>query len=187
VRPNGFIARIFEPEGDTGGVAPHVEAAVRGVANASEAADAMQAVYADMPCRPVIISAFRLYFSALAEADGPSLVHCTAGKDRTGIAAALLHRLMGVHHDDMFADYMLTNTAGKAEERLTYGVAMMRRNFGAELSDESARALVTVAPRYLEAAFAAIEARFGSIEAYLHDEIGIDPAMRQTLEKRLLV
>src|SRR3546814_13205778 len=80
--------------------------------------------------------------AALAEYDAPSLVHCVAGKDRTGFAVAIVHRLLGVHDDDLMHDYLLTNTAGRIEERIAQGAAHIRARYGAEIKDEAVRTII---------------------------------------------
>src|SRR3546814_12315258 len=77
--------------------------------------------YAGMPYRPALVATLRLYLAALAEYDTPSLVHCVAGTDRTGLAVALVNRLLGVHEDDLMHAYLLTNTAGTIHERIAQG------------------------------------------------------------------
>lgn len=102
-RPKSCFLRIGETAGS--GNAPHIEAA-RDVATAEQAHAAMVRLYALMPFRPKLVEVLRLYFGALAESTGATLLHCLAGKDRTGLAAALLHRLVGVHqdHGGLFVD-----------------------------------------------------------------------------------
>lgn len=185
-RPEGFSARIVMVNDETAGLAPHIEAA-RQVNDPDSAAAAMRAGYAEMPFRPKLVEVMSGYFQALAGEDGPSLIHCMAGKDRTGIAVALFHKAMGVHHDDMMADYMLTNQAGNIEQRIAAGAITVRKAFGAHLDDPSVRALMTVEPSYLESAFAEIAVRHGSTDAYLEEILGVTPAVRARLTASLII
>jgi protein tyrosine/serine phosphatase len=140
-----------------------------------------------MPCRPVVIAALRGYFRALAATDGPSLIHCAAGKDRTGVAVALFHTALGVHRDDIMADYLLTNVSGRSEQRVAAAMAAIRTLYGERLDEDAAHALVSAAPDYLEAAFAGIERGHGSVEAYLRDVLGVDAAWHEAAARRLIV
>jgi hypothetical protein len=190
-RPEGFAGKVFfvdhapEPTGSDM-VAPHVAAAQ--VARARDAA-AMRAmmthVYTTLPFRPTQLAAMRLYFSELAKSDRSSLVHCLAGKDRTGVAVAMLHRAVGVHYDDVMADYLLTNTAGDVEARIAAGAQAIRVRSGT-IDPEAMRVLMSVEPEYLDTAFAAIVDRYGSEDGYL-SALGADEGLRERLRERLVV
>jgi protein tyrosine/serine phosphatase len=186
-RPANFAAQILYADGETadGGHAPHV-AVARDVITAADAHEAMLRFYPTMPFRPNQIAVYRLYFEALAERDGPSLLHCLAGKDRTGVAAALLHMVMGVHPDDVMADYMLTNSAGNVERRIAAGAKKVRDSFGETMQEDAVRILMSVHPAYLEAALASIRAAHGSVEGYAQDVLGVDMARLAKIEARLL-
>ena len=132
------------------------------------------------------VDLFSRYFRALAEMDGPILIHCAAGKDRTGLLAALTHRLLGVGEDDIFEDYLLTNTAARIEERMHLVADVIKEHTGRTPTDEAVRAAMAVEAPYLEAAFAAIEARHGDVGAYLEEALGVDAAARAAIEARLL-
>jgi len=187
-RPDGFEGAVLFADGETTTqlAAPHIEAA-RNVRTADDAMKAMIASYCDMPFRPVLVGSMRLYFDSLATRDGPSLVHCLAGKDRTGVAVALLHHLLGVNDDDVMADYLLTNVAGNVERRIAAGARLVRKNHGPDISDEAVRTLMTAHPAWLDAMFAAIRDRHGSIRDYADVVLGVSPELLAALEDRLLI
>ena len=185
-RANGFAAEIVFTDGETTGsdpVAPHEEVA-RVVRTASDAHRRMAELYKSMPFRPVLAAALQHYFAALADRDGVNLVHCLAGKDRTGIAVAVLHDLLGVHPDDIMADYLLTNTAGNIERRLAAGARMIRAGVGRDMDDDAVRTVMSVHPEYLDNAFAAIHAEHGSVAAYAEARLDVLPVMRARLIAR---
>jgi protein-tyrosine phosphatase len=185
-RGPGFAAQVLFAEGETAGAggAAHAVAA-RDVRTAEDAHAAMRDLYAFMPLRPNLQAALRHYFAALADRPGASLVHCFAGKDRTGLAVALLHRLLGVHRDDMVADYMLTNTAGDGERRIAAGAESIRRS-RPQASEQAIRVLMKVHPAWLDAALATVERDFGAVEDYAAHVLGVDGAMRDRLTAQLV-
>jgi protein tyrosine/serine phosphatase len=183
-----FTGEVLFHPGETAsaaGRAVHEEAA-RNVKTAEDARAAMQSLYQTLPFRPVLVGTYRLYMKALADRQGASLLHCLAGKDRTGLAAALVHHLLGVHADDIMADYLLTNTAGNAEARIEAGARHVREGFGAGMEDAAVRVLMGVEAPFLETAFASICERHGSVEAYAAEVLGVTPPVLAAIERNLI-
>ena len=131
------------------------------------------------------IDLFRRYFSALGEGEGAILIHCAAGKDRTGLLAALTHHLAGVSREDIIADYLLTNDEARLAVRAPLYATWIKETTGREPSAEFVRATLGVEAQYLEAGLKAIEARYGSLDAYLSGVLGVDDALRAKIEARL--
>lgn len=184
-RSENFNARILYAEGNTAGLVPHLQAA-GGAIDVATARTRMVDVYAGMPYRPVLVNTLRLYLAALAEYDAPSLVHCVAGKDRTGFAVAIVHRLLGVHEDDMMADYLLTNSAGRIDERIAQGAGVIRARYGAAVSDDAIRTLMSVNPIFLDAALATIRRDHGDVAGYAESVLNLTPAMHEAMIDRLV-
>ena len=125
---------------------------------------------------------FAMAFDALAEADAlPAVFHCAAGKDRTGLLAALLLGSLGVSHDDIVADYVLT-VEGMARFRVwadrewpewTQRMASMPKAFSAALPDAMRHIVDELCTEH------------GSIHNYVRS-IGVSNATLDTLESVLL-
>ena len=142
--------------------------------------------YREAPFNPRHVDLFSRYFQALANAEGPVLIHCAAGKDRTGVLAALTHYLVGVHEDDIVADYLLTNNPERIAARAPMVAEVIATETGRTPTDAAVRAAIGVEAEYLEEAFRAIAAQHGGVQAYLVDVLGVDAALRERLEARLL-
>lgn len=106
---------------------------------------------------------YKTFFRILAE-DGrtPLLFHCSAGKDRTGIAAALILSALGVDRDIIRKDYMLS--AEYIKGKYDFLVRMQ----------PALEPLTTVRPEYLEAAFQTIDEEFGGIGSFLTHNLEAD-------------
>jgi protein-tyrosine phosphatase len=116
-----------------------------------------------------------LFEHVLDEHEAPLVFHCTAGKDRTGFAAALILRSLGVSEEDVMRDYLLTN------ERLAMPDASRHG-----LTPEAGMVLWRVQPEFLYAAFEAVEADYGGLEGYLREGLGLGAAERERLRELYL-
>lgn len=187
-RPEGFGAVVHTPEAveRVASSAPHIAAAqTPRQRDAASTREGLRRNYGRIAFRPELTGLMRRCLGELAAGTGPSLINCMAGKDRTGIAVAMVHLATGVHRDDVIADYVLTNSAGDSAARIAAGARTIAEVTG-QLDEDVLRVLMGVEPEYLEAAFSAIEERHGSIDAYLADELGADAAMRDRLKAVLV-
>ena len=185
-RPQGFAAKVFFSEDPDLAHAPHIAAAQAPRQRTAESTRAgLVRNYARIAFRPELQTMMRRYLANAAQGAGPSLINCMAGKDRTGIAVAMLQLAAGVHRDDVIEDYLLTNTAGDPEARIASGATTIRAITG-QLDDAVLRVLMGVEAEYLEAAGAAITGNHGSLDAYLEEALGADAQLRERLRSALV-
>lgn len=122
----------------------------------------------------------------LATTEQPVLLHCAAGKDRTGLLSAMLQRIAGVPMDEIVAEYLLTNAALLTEIRLSRLVNWLATQTGHQLDTATLTAALAVRPDYLVSCFAGIEAVHGSFEAYVRDVLGVPEALSVEVRERSL-
>jgi protein-tyrosine phosphatase len=132
----------------------------------------------------------RSMFEWIAKGDVPILVHCAAGKDRTGIAVALLLAVLDVPHETIVEDYLLTNDFdllqfGQARHQAQLGVAAGDGPLSA-LAEDIRRVLFAAHVDYLNGALDQIASDYGDVAGYLHKEVGVDDAMRLKVRAALL-
>ena len=132
---------------------------------------------------PLNNATYREMFRAICEDEVPLLFHCTAGKDRTGMAAALILRMLDVPMETVIADYLVSNhVRGSAIARVKARLAdAIRRDPMVEtVIDE----MMSVREEYLRAAFAVIDRTYPDFESYLEGEYGIGPGKLAELRER---
>ncbi len=145
----------------------------------------MMDVYPGMLLNQESQRAFAQFFQAVAATgEGAVLWHCTVGKDRAGLAAALLQVVLGVPVDRIKADYQATNRYVEARSQdimdtlATYGLA--------DKLEQSIQVLNSADPRFLQAAFDAVAAQYGSLDAYVRNAVGVTDELRDVLRARYL-
>lgn len=142
--------------------------------------------YKTAPLAPRHIELFSRWFDMLANDDGPFLVHCAGGKDRTGMICALTHTLAGVHEDDMFADFLETNSSVAFDRIGPMWAKDIHAECGREPLVENLKVAMSVEADYLHAAFAVMRNTHGSVEGYMEKALGVDAKKRAAIEKRIL-
>lgn len=120
---------------------------------------------------------FRDLFQTLLAAEGAVLYHCSAGKDRTGVATGLVLTALGVPRETVLADYALSNRYYRMDvsQAATRAPTAEMRMF-ASLPPEVVKVFQGVEPEYLEAVFQEIDRRYGGFDVYLQKELGVGPA-----------
>lgn len=120
--------------------------------------------------------AFGRVFRMIADSDGPAIVHCASGKDRTGWTAAVLQLLAGVSDDDVMTDYLLTNERSAGYIRGITDAVAAEMPESAELIEMFLR----VEEAWLEAALEGMTTRYRNVERYLVEGTGLE---EQTVER----
>lgn len=111
--------------------------------------------------------------------DGAQVFHCTAGKDRTGLAAALFLLSLGVPEEQVMQDYLASNVYLKDKNEKS--IWKMRIFSLGRADTEGVRPLMEVRSGYLQAAFETMRQDYGSVENYLKEGLGVDDAFREQL------
>jgi len=148
------------------------------------AIDTMVATYREIP------RALHAHWTAIADAVNsslpPVLINCTAGKDRTGVAVAVLLEIAGVPRDVIMADYLRSeifaaNLRGTSELR-----AGLMQSFGFIPPETQVEALIGVRAEYLEAAWDEIDKRYSGMTDYL-EQAGLSHELRRSIADALVV
>jgi protein-tyrosine phosphatase len=165
VETSGALAELINGDGISGG----------------QMRDVMIALYRELPVDHA--PSYAYMFERLAAGNVPLLFNCSAGKDRTGVAAALILTALGVCRDHIFEDYLATNE--HADHR------RLIARFGSEgerfrrVPPEVIAPLMAADPAYLDSMFDSLERDHGGIDSYFAG-IGVDAAAKARLRELLL-
>ena len=132
---------------------------------------------------PSARAAYGTLLKDIASDRAPLLYHCTSGKDRTGWASAVLLSLLGVPRETVIQDYLASNDYLAAKNRASLAAIAKADS---SLNPAFFEPVLGVRAAFIEAAFAEAETRYGSMEAYARDALGIDAATLEALRAHML-
>ena len=115
-------------------------------------------------------------FGLLCTNDAPVLIHCAAGKDRTGFAVAVLLHALGVTYEAIIADYLLSARPECVFNpvRRAMVVDIVTQLAGVADCESMVYAIMDARPIYLQAAFETVAADYGSMDGYIEKIVGLD-------------
>ncbi|MET8374737.1 tyrosine-protein phosphatase [Streptomyces microflavus] len=185
-------ARLFVADvlGDHPGVAPARLKALLADPDEAEhmlgggrAEELFAETYRKMVLSPGAAAAYRAFLETAADPGArPVLFHCTAGKDRTGWAAAVLLMILGASRETVRSDFLAVNPAVRA------AFAPYVQKFLDGGGDPAvAAAIVEVRPRYLEVALDAMDERWGGLDGYVRTGLRIPEAALERLHEGLVI
>jgi len=124
----------------------------------------------------------------LVAGDLPAIVHCSGGKDRTGVFSAILLTALGIPRETVIQDYLLTSRYALAADSLDRTAVDLKRILGLPQLPAPlvVQAIMTTKPEKLEATFDTIISTFGSFDNYLRNGLQISEADLAVLRERLL-
>lgn len=163
---------------------PHLVALMQSDLTPDSVRAYMMSIYREMPFDPRLVQLYRDWFSELG-AGGTGVIHCAAGKDRTGLGCALTLFALGVDEEAVFADYEFTNQAVDIEARLPRIQQRIEDRIGRSVDRAALRPMLGVHADYLRTALDAIDAKHGGVTAYMEGELGVGPAERAALQEKL--
>ncbi len=148
-----------------------------------EFADDLRRGYTETPAD--YANVFAQTFRLLLQPEGlPALIHCTGGKDRTGMAVALIQSALGVPRQAIFEGYLTSNL--RREIAIWRWAALVWFASRLRTSPSHFRPLLETRQAYLQAFFESIERQYGSMDAYLRLGVGLQSSELELLKEKLL-
>ncbi len=162
---------LGDGERDGPSLAPHEMFIQQDLHHADDARAYMRESYFQRPHDPKFVSIFAETLQSMAKTERSVLIHCAAGKDRTGTLAAIILSALGVDEETIMQDFMMTMSAVDIEPFLEPAAERMSEKFGRTIDPNALRPMFGVEPDYLEQSLQAI----GNMSDYLDRVLGVSP------------
>jgi protein-tyrosine phosphatase len=159
----------------------------RQAAFSGQVRERMLEIYCSLVTDPSAVMGYRTLFARLASEESyPLVIHCTAGKDRTGVACALILGALGVSRQDVIADYLLSRIYYDGNKDLMRATGQALDLVAAYGAGDTLAPIFHAEPAYLEAALGAIEEKYGSTREFLLMQAGVPRAHLDAMAANLL-
>ena len=152
--------------------------------------DYMKNLYKKLILNSFCQGQYRKFFDVLlSQEKGAVLWHCTAGKDRVGVATILVLAALSVSREQIITDYQKVNEFNR--EKMNCLMEILQGETGSSAEEkrekqEAARLLFMVERVYAEAVFEAMEQESGSVDAFLERKMGLTERKRRLLKNKYL-
>ncbi|MCD8355550.1 MAG: tyrosine-protein phosphatase [Clostridia bacterium] len=145
----------------------------------------MKKLYAEMMENPFVQKQYASFLRLLACNDtGATLWHCTAGKDRAGMATVFVLEILGVDYDVIKEDYLATNTYLMPD--IDALIHMLSRKMPLEGKEEAVRTFFSAQEEFLEAAYASAAAQYGDMQQFLEKALHVDAELKAKMRQKFL-
>jgi protein-tyrosine phosphatase len=131
------------------------------------------------------LPAFRTLVHEILKSDKPVLYHCSAGKDRTGIITALILSILKVDRQTILNEYLLSNYYRRAKIEKMLGKAKLAKVIKPHLNLVVIKNFMKVDAQYLNATFEIIDKKYGGMDKFIKNELGINDQTRSLLINKL--
>ncbi|MCF2517503.1 tyrosine-protein phosphatase [Dyadobacter sp. CY351] len=131
------------------------------------------------------VNALREIMQDILDSDAPVVYHCSAGKDRTGIISALILSILKVDRETIVNEYLLSNYYRQEHTESTLRKAKLGKIIKRKMDLKAVEVFITVDERFINATFETIDKKYGGIEQFIKNQLGIDQKRRELLIERL--
>ncbi|AQW20466.1 phosphatase [Lentilactobacillus curieae] len=153
------------------------------ITNGGNVYDNMMLTYEQLAVSDSAINGYRQFLTSVSDDDSPLVFHCFAGKDRTGVAAALILKSVGVSEEQIYADYLKTNELRKsANEEILKGL----KDQATSEQLESISVALNVNADYLEHFFDTAVKQAGGFQDYLYTTLKLDEGFEERMREMYL-
>lgn len=184
--PEDYSGRLVMHAGTASADAPHVAVMKSGAFDVAGVERFYLHYYRELTLDALYPPLFARFLLAIAASPGRSLIHCSVGKDRTGILAALVLKALAVGDDVIMADFIASNANSDIEHMVPEIEKRLREKLQQPVSAVAVRKMLQVEEDYLRVTFDTIREHYGSLDAYFI-AIGFGPSHQEALRSQLII